>query len=238
MSITLNRSRVGNFTSSEISKLLKEGKAKGTFGAPALTYIEEKNLERQLGRSLSVEFDNRVTSWGNLCESRVNELLGLEYSLQSNVTIDHPTIPNWRGSCDFLVHGKRIAELKCYQPKKFAQYTNALLKKETEFLKSEFPEEYWQGISNAIINQVPVVELISYMPMEWELDDIKKLAQEKVNDGLWQYKWIVDCEKQYMAYLPTKSKFRSLNRFEFELPKSDAELLTQKVVEASKLLDL
>jgi len=236
MSITLNINRCGNFTSSEISKLLKEGKAKGTFGTPALTYIEEKNLERQLGRSLSVEFDNRVTSWGHLCESRVNELLGLKYSLQSNVTTDHPTIECWRGSCDFIVHGERIAELKCYQPKKFAQYTNALLKGEIEFLKSEFPDEYWQGISNAIINQVETVELISYMPMEWELDDIKQLAQEKVNEGLWQYKWVVDCEKQYMAYLPTHSKFRSLNRFEFEVSKADRDLLTSKVLEAQKLL--
>ncbi len=229
MSITLNKSRVGNITSSQIHKL---------FGSKTVlnTYIEERNLERESGRSLSVEFENRVTSWGHLCEDRVNELLGLKYSLQSNVTIDHPTIAHWRGSCDFLIRGERIAELKCYQPKKFLQYSKAILKGEIDFLRSEFPEEYWQAVSNGIINNVPVAELISYMPYEFELDDIRALAQEKVNEEKWQYKWVVDCEKQYMAYLPNESKFRSLNRFEFEIPKSDIELLTLKVEDVGKLL--
>jgi hypothetical protein len=234
--IILNQKRVGNFTSSEIHKLLTEGVKKNTFGKPALTYIDEKKMEREFGRSLGTEVDARATSWGDICEIRVNDLIEMKYIYQSSITKVHPEIEYWSGSADFIVPGERIAECKAYQPKKFVQYTKAILKGDINFLRNEFPAEYWQCVSNAIINGVPMAEMISYMPFEFELDDIRKLAKKLTDSGELKYRWMIKAEKQYLAYVPNESKFRSLNRFEFEIPESDKQLLTAKVIEAGKLL--
>ena len=64
--ITENEVRIGRFTSSKIAALISVGKDKVSFGKPALTYIEEKNFERKLGRSLTSETTARATSRGKL----------------------------------------------------------------------------------------------------------------------------------------------------------------------------
>ncbi len=61
--------RVGNFTSSEIVALVSKGKEKGSFGKPALTYIEECNMERRLLRSVTDDVSARPLSWGLLVEN-------------------------------------------------------------------------------------------------------------------------------------------------------------------------
>lgn len=236
MSITLNTARVGNFTSSQIGKLTTTGRGAEGFGSGAITYINEKYLERQLGRSLGVEMDSKVTSWGHLCEIRVNDLLGLEYQHRSNKTVIHPEYDFWSGSCDFIVPERLIAECKAYQPKNFTEYSLAIVRGDIDFLRSEFSMEFWQAVSNAIINQVPIAELICYMPFEFELDEIRQLARDMVEQGKYQYKWIIDAEKQYLPYVPNESKMRSFNRFQFEVLKSDVDFLTERVIKANKLL--
>lgn len=63
MSVLKNTLRHGNFTSSEIVALTTKGKAKDSFGKPALTYIEEKNMERRLGRSITTESNAKPLVW-------------------------------------------------------------------------------------------------------------------------------------------------------------------------------
>jgi len=64
--------RIGNITSSEGAvAVMSNGKAKGSFGAPALTYIEECNFERRLGRSIETESNARPLTWGKFIEGRV-----------------------------------------------------------------------------------------------------------------------------------------------------------------------
>ena len=41
-----NELRIGNFTSSDISKLMSNGRSKGSIGAPAYSYIEGENGEK------------------------------------------------------------------------------------------------------------------------------------------------------------------------------------------------
>lgn len=62
--INTNKIRIGNFTSSEIWKLCKEDK-KGGFGAPALTYITEKNVERSFDLPLKTDVWSKEIAWGN-----------------------------------------------------------------------------------------------------------------------------------------------------------------------------
>jgi len=82
-----NELRIGNFTSSNIYKLLAKDRSGKGFGKPALTYIEEKNMERILGRSLATESDARPLQWGKLCERFVFESLSTAYTLCSDVTL-------------------------------------------------------------------------------------------------------------------------------------------------------
>jgi hypothetical protein len=93
------KSRIGNFTSSEIVALMSNGKG-SMFGAPAKTYIEECNMERRLGRSITTEINARAISWGKLVERRAFDLLGIEYTLNSDETLTHPEIEFWAGSPD------------------------------------------------------------------------------------------------------------------------------------------
>src|SRR5574338_579540 len=103
MSLVLNNYRVGNFTSSEIYKLMSMGKrpmteeelaarpktgpgSKATLvedglGEAALTYISDKKLERKLGRSLNEDVSARPLEWGKFIESRAFVTLGFDYSL-------------------------------------------------------------------------------------------------------------------------------------------------------------
>lgn len=51
--------RAGTFSSSNIYKLMTNGKAADSLGKPALTYIEETRYEMRLGRSLSTDQSSR-----------------------------------------------------------------------------------------------------------------------------------------------------------------------------------
>lgn len=224
-----NEFRAGNPTSSQMYRVC---------GTPAVvkTYLAEKNLERRLNNSIETESYSQAMAWGTFLEQRVHELLGMNYILCSDQTSVHNTIKHWVGSKDFLVKGVKISELKCYQLKNFALYTDAILKKDTEFLKSEFPKEYWQAISNAIIEDVPNAELISYCPFESELPEIIQMALDVTDPSeQWKYRFIY--ENQNIPHIKDHGFYNNLNRFEFEVPKSDAEFLTERVVEFGKKLD-
>ena len=72
-SITENINRIGRFTSSEIHNLLSVNVKKDGFGKPALTYINEKAMERRLGRSIDTESNARPLTWGKAVEKYVHE---------------------------------------------------------------------------------------------------------------------------------------------------------------------
>jgi hypothetical protein len=230
MKITENIARIGNFTSSQIFRLM------GT-AAVSKTYIEERNLERQLCRSLENEAYSPDMAWGLFLEQRVLDLLGMEYCLSSDQTETHPEIEYWSGSKDLIVIGSKISEIKCFQPKNFAKYTNALLTKDLTLIKKEFPKEYYQLVSNAIINNVPNAEAITYMPYESELEDIREMASNYDGADQWKYRFISERDKSGLAHLPDGGYFKNLNLFEFEVPKEDKEALTERVLEAGKLLN-
>ena len=235
-----NKDRIGNFTSSQIHKLLKEGRKKGTWGAPALTYIDEKRIERRMKRSLDTGAYSQDMAWGKFMELVVFGKLGTDYLLTSKATDVHPEIPFWAGSKDF--HKNRgnkmycIGDIKCYQPKKFAKYTDALLKQDVIYLKSTFPEEYWQLISNAIINGVEYAEAVTYMPYESEMEEIRELAYNYGGDQQWQYRFIYEKPTSELAVLPNDGYYKNINTFQFKLPEEDVKLLTAKVLAAGKLL--
>lgn len=232
-----NLIRTGNFTSSEIHKLMTTGKGENGFGAAAITYIKEKNLERKLGRSIRTEAYSKAMAWGTLIEKYVFEnKLGLEYQIHSKTTDVHPVIPYWSGSKDLIVEGVKIGEIKCYEPKHFAEYTDALLSENVELIKKECPEEYWQMVSNAIINQVPNAEGITYIPYKSELPLIREFASNYDGPDQWHYRFIAESNDETLPFIPDNGYYKDLNRFSFEIPQADRDLLTSTVLKAGTML--
>lgn len=235
-----NKKRIGNFTSSQMFRLassLKSGNPSQAF----YTYIEEKLYERHLGRSLEMGAYSQSMAWGKFLEKRVNDNLGMEYSLISKTTFTHNKYDFWTGSPDFIVQGKKVAELKCFEPKNFASYATSLLSSDTEVIKENNPKEYWQLVSNAIIQGVPKAEALLYMPYESEMDEIRSLAEDpeylmSINMMHWEVRFITEKRNSELAVLPNDSKFPNLVRFEFDVPVKDAEFLINRVLEAHKIL--
>jgi hypothetical protein len=257
-----NQDRVGNFTSSKIVALLSMGSREMTEdelaahknanpksrkktieswpGKAALTYIDEKKMERRLGRSLSTEVNARATSWGSLVESRVFDLLGLEYSLTSKETIVHPDYPFWAGSPD-AEKRNTAPDFKCpLTLKSFCQLVdpiyNGLTGMDAINAVRETHEDgetyYWQIVSNACIKGYQFGELIVYMPYLAELLEIKEMARR---DGSGKYKWIEYAEFDELPYLLPNGYYKNLNVIRFEIPKADKDLLTVRVEQAGKL---
>lgn len=231
-----NKERIGNFTSSQIYKLMTNGKAAGSMGVPALTYIKEKQLEIRLGRSVDVEKYSPEMAWGKLMELRVFDMLPFGYELTSQKTDMHPTIKNWSGSKDVIKPVEKIGDIKCYYPKNFALFSDVLMQQDIALFREEFPQEYWQLVSNAIINEVSRVESILYCPYLSELEEIREMAENYDGDDVWQYRFIAESPSSRLPYIPDGGYYKNLITFEFEVPKEDIKALTGRVMMARSIL--
>lgn len=256
----------GNFNSSEVFKLLsfgkidmtaeelkarpKEGKGSavkfkdGGFGDAAITYIQECNWERKLGRTMNQETWAKPTAWGNLLESRAFDLLGGSYQRTGQDTsLVHPQHPYWTGKPDGIGYKLTVPYIvpdsKCPFTLgsflKFADCANI-----DEVVKNH-PDGYKykiQLISNACILGLDYAELVVYCPYESELLEIRALAQdgslESYNERT--ERWIMGCNPNELPYIKDGGYYKNLYRFQFEVTKEDKQLLTERVVEASKLL--
>jgi hypothetical protein len=281
MGMNQNIERIGNFTSSQISRLVEgtrgltdkqeaemnrlidrkaqseEGEAKVLTTVmeqrleelkhikenplptkSQLTYIEEKQIELRLGRSIKLDkHTGRPAAWGNFMEHFVFSLIGTEYIITSNDTDLHPTISGWSGSKDLIVTGIKVSDIKCYEPKKFALYTDVLMAGDIQRLKDEFAQEYWQLVSNAVINEVPNAEAITFMPYLSQLNEIRELASDYEGADQWKYRFIYESEDAELPYIPEGGHYKNLNKFEFEVPQEDRDFLTQIVLESIELRD-
>jgi hypothetical protein len=242
MSILKNVHRIGNFTSSENSKLMTNGKEKGTLGKPALTYIKKKNNERRLGLSLGTESNAKPLVWGKLVEPRVFELLGLEYTYSSQETDVHPSIPYWSGSKDGMKHddGLTVFDIKCPITRdSFCDLLEPLYQGLTGVAAMKYIRDnhdkgedyYWQLVSNAVINDTKFAELIIYMPYESELGEIKMMA-----DGVPNCYWVAMATEEELPFIKDGGYYKNLNVIRFEVPVEDKEALTQRVLLAGKML--
>lgn len=241
--ITENPERIGTVTSSKAFKL---------FGSKAVrsTYMEEKKLEIQLGRSLDTDATSRDINWGFLMEAWVGQTKGTDYVEHGHKSLSHPN-PKllWGGSPDMTCPRKKlVAEIKGYQPKNFAAYTNALLNAKNDRnpnvyernkdLRENFPKEYWQGISNSILTGFTTIELITAMPQFSDLPAIVEIAMNWQDDAeQFRYKSIADDiinEKYYaVAFLPDGGYYDAINSYVFEAPAEDIKALTAAVALAS-----
>lgn len=240
-----NTFRIGNFTSSEIACLTKVSKDRKSFGAPALTYVDEKNMERRLGRSLSDELNARALTWGKLLETRTFDLLGLEYSLISKETIGHPTINYWSGSPDGIKEEDTVIDIKCpITLKSFCQLVDPIYNGLTGIDAMNAIREdhkdgdkfYWQLVSNAILTGSTHAELIVYVPYLSELQEIRQMAQMVDTEMLSKHYWIAMATEGELPYLNDAGYYKNLNVIRFEVPQADKDLLTDCVTRAGEML--
>ena len=237
--------RVARFTSSKISVLTVNGRGPYGFGAGALTYINEKKMELELGRGISLPVYKWEMSWGKMWEVWVHWQLGSEYELVIDQTTSHPKYPFWSGSEDFKVNISDgcISELKCYQMSKHYAYTECLLKQDIQFFKDNFKEEYFQIVSNSIIHNTKFGEAIAFMPTEENLVEMREMLEgsdyieTKLKDDPWKYRFAYERDLWDLPFIPKHSTFPSLTKFRFEVPTEDKIYLTERVLKAQKLLN-
>ena len=234
--------RNGNFTSSEIFRLMKPGKAKGSWSVDAQTYIDECNRERRLGRSIEVQTDARPLSWGKCVERRAFDVLSTDYTLCSSKTIQHPTIPFWCGSPDATT-SVIVSDLKCpLTLTSFCQMVDPYYEGKNlihEALTIEAVREnhrdgdkfFWQIVSNGILTGRNKGQLIVYVPYEEELEEIKTLS-----DGNPDYYWIWAAEKEKLPYLIKGRHYKNINVINFDIMPRDVTALTDRVMESGDQL--
>lgn len=239
-----NSNRWGKFTSSNVYKLIKKGRGGADFSAPGLTYIEEKKIEKRMQSCLDGGAHTQALAWGNFMEMVVYSILGVQYQISSKETSLHPKYGEfWSGSKDLFTTNtetgvmESIAEIKCYQKKNFALYTDCLLKKDIELFKEEFPKEYWQIVSNCCIEGVDIGEAITYMPYESEAEEIKQIAEDYDGADQWKYKFIRDLPITDLPFLKDGGYYKNINKFAFVAPQEDKDLLEERIILAKELLD-
>ena len=227
----MDKIRNGRFTSSGISALMSSGKAKGTFGKPFYTYVEEKYFETKLLRRLDNESNAKPTSWGKLVERHAFDQLGTEYNLVSQETIVHPSIGLWAGSPDLEKYdeGKTVCDIKCPMTlKSFCTFYECETIEDVRDKHKDGEDYYWQLVSNSILLNTKYAELIIYVPYYYELVQIRELANNYDGDQN-KVAWINWAGDDDLPYIPEESEYKNLKVIRFEVPESDKKALTERV---------
>lgn len=209
---------------------------KGTgWGAPALTYIKQKQWEKKLHRSLDTDMRSKPTSWGILLESRAYQLIpSFETRIQSTETLLHPDIKGWVGTPDYT-EPDLVGDIKCpWTLLSFCQLVEAL-NIGLEGVKDQFPQYYWQLVSNSILTGKKFAELTVYCPFLEELEEIRELARRQDEDQE-RYLFINFALDDDLPYLVKEGEYKNLNQIKFEVPEADKMQLTEIVKKALLLL--
>ena len=273
----LSKTRDGNFTSSEIINLLsttsrpmtddelkshlaenpksKKKNIEAWPGKAAITYINQCNMERRLGRSLDGELDAKPTSWGRFVEPLLFQLLDGDYTYNSSDTLTHPEYEFWKGTPDgFKIHEtKTVVDAKCpFTLESFCKLVgplyngfegmgamNALREGYTDKTglfqapHADAEKYYWQIVSNACIDDCTHGELIVYCPYESELSVIQKVAVESGNPSAY---FIANGSQKSLPYLKDDGFYKNINIISFEINPNDKDLLTETVKKAAAYL--
>jgi len=211
-----------------------------SFQKSGQTYIKQIGYERKLKKPLTEDTFSRPTSWGIFLEHRAFTMIPeLEYQLVSKTRYEHQEIKGWTGMPD-LIKSKVVGDIKCpYSLESFCDKIAAL--QDIETYKEEFPEDYWQLISNACLlesNGVPVthMEAVIYCPYYSELADIQ--LESTIYDDPNLVYWIANALASELPHLLDDCEYDNLNQFTFEIPQEDKDFLTTRVEQAIKLLKL
>lgn len=229
--------RTGRFTSSQIWRLMTKGRG-GKPSKIASTYINDVRTEKLLGRPLNANQSSRPTSWGKALEPRVAGMIdNLIWKYQSDETIIHSEIDEWCGTPD-LVSVEAVGDIKCpYTLKGFAELAGICNLKSLGDLKEQYPEYYWQLVSNAVLTGKHKADLFVYCPYHSELEEIAAgISQIDDYDLQTESQWIAFSSDEKLPWIPDNGHFQNLNHFQFEIDKEDEQQLIDTVKFAVKKL--
>lgn len=158
------KARIGNFSGSEVWKLMTEPRSKKeTISKTAETYILEKVWERLSGKCKS-GFDNFATEWGNdnepIAKKWYSKLTGHE--IKDAILVYKPELDGFTGSPDGLVGDNGMIEIKC--PFNGANHLKHCFVTSDEYFKSEHPEYYWQIMSYLYLTGREWCDFVSFDP--------------------------------------------------------------------------
>lgn len=225
-------SRIGNFSSSKMGMLMSKSTGKWTLknvGKPFYTLIEDKMHERRSGKPIEKEHNAKATSWGKLVEEIAFDRMELDYSLVSKKRYYHELYSDyWSGMPD-LETEEEVGDIKCpYTLKSFYKLTDSM--KSLNSFKEKESDYYWQLVSNGILCKRDKALIVSYCPYEDELEEIKRLAEDKMSEkGGYRYAFILWALDDELPSLKRNYYYKNLNMFEFDIPKEDKEMLTARV---------
>lgn len=229
MNITQEQNRIGNFTSSQIYRLM------GSL-AVSKTYKEEKHIEHLTQASIKTDVSSRSKSWGTVMELYVNEhLLPIGFEVWNKGTIKHPTLP-FAGTPDIMSENT-IGDIKCFEPKKFGQIALVMRHNNLDLFKKEFPAEYWQLVGNAILADKPKGLLLCFLPKQERLEEIRNWVASLEIEQPYRYRFIYESEDYELPHQGDNSFFNEVESFEFDIPIEDKDLLFDKVIEAIYVID-
>jgi hypothetical protein len=218
----MKNERIGMFTSSKISDLTTNGRAKGEFGKPFYTLCEEKAMEVILNRGLENDMRAPATDWGTLCESFAFQLLPLDYAFNVK-RYTHLNLP-WSGIPDSM-SANHVGDIKCPFTLKSAFGLSML--RTGEQVREHAPWYYWQLVSNAILCNRSKAELDIFVPKITRAKEIMEKAVE--TESLIRFKTAAE-----LPFLPVDSDFPELTRIAFEIPESDMLFLESRIIAATE----
>jgi len=278
--VNMNPLRFGNFTSSEAVALYSTGKRdmaedelaaykitnpkskartiESWPGDACITYINETNVERILGRAITNESDARPLMYGKLCEPFFFQKLPNSYRLSSAEVMVHPTIDWWSGSPEGEKFGeeKRIGfEMK--SPSTLSSFTrlvdpfyrglrgmdaiNAIRKDWIDPMTGlkrkahKDGEKYFiQMISNAVLLDVDVFELIVSVPYKDDLTKLKVTSDDhEKKDGVARFFW---AEDDSLPWIHRGGYYQDITIIRFDVPQEEKNKLTELMIAAGTYL--
>jgi hypothetical protein len=212
------------------SELVEDGPGEAFYN-----YVEEKKLERKLGRPLNDEASARPLTWGKLVERVAFLALGFTYQLTSKSTLVHPTLNCWVGTPDGESQTS-VLEIKCpYTIKSYCDLHDCNTIDEVREKHKDGEKFYWQCISNAILTNKKTADLVFYMPYKSELDNVRSACEEWEGHPN-QVAWIHFGADEDLPHLIDGMAYKNVHKITFEVSEQDKKRLTQRVELAARLL--
>lgn len=186
--------RCGKFTSSEIHKLIPNGRAKGDqFSQTGKTYIKQKVAE-YITKEPIQKPTTYAMEWGTSHENEALIEFEKQYGEVEKYGGGNPVFLEggkfWGGTPDAMFQDA-VIEVKC--PFNSTEHLEHLLFKSVEEFKDYVPEYYWQMVSNMLLANKEVGIFVSYdprFPDEFRLKVLKfKLIQEDADLLIKKIQW-------------------------------------------------
>lgn len=173
-----HRARLGNWTGSEIHKLMQHGRKKGeTFGETAKAYIIKVLSERMLSEEVVKDdelfglYVNQVSAWSKAIEwgtEHEGEAKALYEKKTGNKvaevsSVSHESIEFYAASPDgIIIEADKVIEVKCPLPETFVRYK--LMIGDGADLKAVKPEYYWQVQAEMDCTGAEKCDFVAYNP--------------------------------------------------------------------------